>query len=90
MPEAVEVIGVPQAGLWFYVGVLFFAAVVHFIPEPSPSFLTVEGDPSPAAELAKPSDVATPDSPSIPPPSKAEQKVAVSASGTPLRRSARR
>lgn len=46
MPEAVEEIGQTEAGLWFYAGVLFFAAVVHFIPEPSPSFLAVEGDPA--------------------------------------------
>eukprot|EP00775_Hariotina_reticulata_P006787 gene6787-7004_t len=34
LPEAAEEIGFMAANLCFYVGVLFFAAVVHCIPEP--------------------------------------------------------
>ena len=34
LPEAAEEIGFMQANIFFYLGVAFFALVVHLIPEP--------------------------------------------------------
>jgi len=47
LPEAVEAIGFVPANLYFYLGVAFFAAVVHFIPEPDASMVV---DPPAAAK----------------------------------------
>lgn len=35
LPASIEAVGFAQANLWFYGGVLFFASIVAFIPEPS-------------------------------------------------------
>ncbi len=42
LPAAVAEIGFVQANVCFYLGVLFFAAVVYFIPEPSPASIKVD------------------------------------------------
>jgi zinc transporter, ZIP family len=39
LPEAAEEIGFVAANAYFYLGVLFFAAVVYFIPEPDATWL---------------------------------------------------
>ena len=42
LPAAVEEVGFVQANACFYAGVLFFAAVVYLIPEPSPASIKVD------------------------------------------------
>ncbi|GFR40486.1 hypothetical protein Agub_g1053 [Astrephomene gubernaculifera] len=42
MPAAVEEVGFGAANCWFFAGVAFFAAVVHFIPEPSSEGLVLD------------------------------------------------
>ncbi|GIL86791.1 hypothetical protein Vretimale_15626 [Volvox reticuliferus] len=42
MPAAVEEVGFATANAWFFGGVGFFAAVVHFIPEPSSEGLQLD------------------------------------------------
>lgn len=39
LPESVEAIGFVRANLFFYLGVLFFAAVIYIIPEPDASMI---------------------------------------------------
>ena len=43
-PEAVEEVGMANASLWFYLGVAFFAFVVHYCPEPPASMIEVDVD----------------------------------------------
>eukprot|EP00798_Chlamydomonas_sp_ICE-L_P008617 gene8617-34060_t len=43
-PAAQEELGFLEANIWFYSGVLFFAAIVAFIPEPDMSKMVVEDD----------------------------------------------
>ena len=45
MPEAVAEVGFATANAWFFAGVAFFAAVVHFIPEPSSEGLVLDEEP---------------------------------------------
>jgi hypothetical protein len=42
LPAAVEEIGFAKANVCFYIGVLFFAAIVYLIPEPSPASIKVD------------------------------------------------
>jgi hypothetical protein len=46
MPEAVAEVGFATANAWFFAGVAFFAAVVHFIPEPSSEGLVLDEEPA--------------------------------------------
>ncbi|KXZ56935.1 hypothetical protein GPECTOR_1g843 [Gonium pectorale] len=52
MPAAVEEVGFAAANSWFFGGVAFFAAVVHFIPEPSSEGLVLDEEPAAAAAPA--------------------------------------
>ncbi|GLI69798.1 hypothetical protein VaNZ11_014499 [Volvox africanus] len=49
MPAAVEEVGFATANAWFFAGVAFFAAVVHFIPEPSSEGLQLDDEEDKAA-----------------------------------------
>jgi ZIP family zinc transporter len=51
LPESIEEIGFVHANVCFYVGVLLFAAVVYFIPEPDVSIIM---DPVAAAKKDSP------------------------------------
>jgi ZIP family zinc transporter len=42
--ESQEAVGTLWANVWFFAGVIFFAAVVHFIPEPDSANLVIEED----------------------------------------------
>jgi hypothetical protein len=42
LPAAIAEVGFVQANLCFYAGVLFFAAIVYLIPEPSPASIKVD------------------------------------------------
>ncbi|KAG2487893.1 hypothetical protein HYH03_013475 [Edaphochlamys debaryana] len=53
MPSAVEEVGFAAANAWFFAGVAFFAAVVHFIPEPSSEGLVLDDDTPTAPAVAK-------------------------------------
>lgn len=44
-PEAQEEIGFAQANLWFFAGVLFFAVIVAYIPEPPSGMVVTDEDP---------------------------------------------
>lgn len=49
MPAAVAEVGFAAANAWFFAGVLFFAVVVHLIPEPSSEGLVIDDEePAPA------------------------------------------
>ncbi|EFJ42807.1 hypothetical protein VOLCADRAFT_66570 [Volvox carteri f. nagariensis] len=52
MPAAVEEVGFAAANGWFFAGVAFFAAVVHFIPEPSSEGLQLDDEEDKAAAAA--------------------------------------
>ncbi|KAG2442431.1 hypothetical protein HXX76_002517 [Chlamydomonas incerta] len=58
MPAATEEVGFAAANTWFFAGVAFFAAVVHFIPEPSSEGLVLdEAEPAaPAVSKSKKQD----------------------------------
>lgn len=49
-PEAQEEIGFAQANLWFFAGVLFFAVIVKYIPEPPSEMVVVDEGPEPEQE----------------------------------------
>ncbi len=42
--ESAEAVGKGWANVWFFAGVCFFAAVVHFIPEPDSASLVIDDD----------------------------------------------
>jgi hypothetical protein len=42
LPAAIKEVGFVQANLCFYAGVLFFAAIVYLIPEPSLASIKVD------------------------------------------------
>jgi ZIP family zinc transporter len=42
LPAAIDKIGFVQANLCFYAGVLFFAAIVYLMPEPSPASIKMD------------------------------------------------
>ncbi|GIL51576.1 hypothetical protein Vafri_7542 [Volvox africanus] len=54
MPAAVEEVGFATANAWFFAGVAFFAAVVHFIPEPSSDGLQLDDEEDKAAVSDQP------------------------------------
>ncbi|KAG2448199.1 hypothetical protein HYH02_006784 [Chlamydomonas schloesseri] len=53
MPAATEEVGFAAANTWFFVGVAFFAAVVHFIPEPSSEGLVLDDSEPATPTVAK-------------------------------------